>query len=116
MLQHARRLRSPDARNAEPLSIGTNGDRQYVDQQCAFQNRQPGHLGRTESLHGTAHGHPLIRTHPDNGTKAIWFHKSKTETVSGLNSQETQDLCGTLLQSAIKPEFIYLHELAFRRH
>ena len=35
--------------------------------------------------------HPLIRTHPDYGTKAIWFHKSKTETVSGLNPQETQD-------------------------
>ena len=54
--------------------------------------------------------HPLIRTHPDNGTKAIWFHKSKTETVSGLNPQETQDFLESLLQSAIKPEFIYLHE------
>ena len=32
--------------------------------------------------------HPLIRTHPDNGTKAIWFHKSKTETVSGLNPKK----------------------------
>ena len=54
--------------------------------------------------------HPLIRTHPDNGTKAIWFHKSKTETVSGLNPQETQDFLESLLQSAIKPEFTYLHE------
>ena len=54
--------------------------------------------------------HPLIRTHPDNGSKAIWFHKSKTETVSGLNPQETQDFLESLLQSAIKPEFTYLHE------
>ncbi len=35
--------------------------------------------------------HPLVRTHPDTGTKAAWFHKGKTETVTGMTAEETQD-------------------------
>jgi len=54
--------------------------------------------------------HPLVRTHPDTGTKAIWFHKSKTETVTGLNAPDTQDFLEGLLETAIRPEFEYLHE------
>ena len=53
---------------------------------------------------------PLVRTHPETGTKAIWFHKSKTERVIGMEPQETQDFLEELLQVAIKPEFIYQHE------
>jgi len=53
---------------------------------------------------------PLVRTHPERGTKAIWFHKSKTERVIGMEPQETQDFLEELLQVAIKPEFIYQHE------
>src|SRR5512143_1987480 len=34
--------------------------------------------------------HPLVRTHPDTGTKAVWFHKGKTETVTGMSPEETQ--------------------------
>ena len=29
---------------------------------------------------------PLVRTHPDRGTKAIWFHKGKTENVLGMDA------------------------------
>ena len=53
--------------------------------------------------------HPLVRTHPETGTKAIWFHKSKTERVIGMEPQETQDFLEELLQLAIKPEFVYAH-------
>src|SRR5690242_14619157 len=35
--------------------------------------------------------HPLVRTHPETGTKAVWFHKSKTEKVTGMTPEETQD-------------------------
>lgn len=54
--------------------------------------------------------HPLIRTHPDRGTKAIWFHQSKTERVVGMEPQETQDFLTELLETAIKPAFSYTHE------
>lgn len=54
--------------------------------------------------------HPLIRTHPDRGTKAIWFHQNKTENILGMEPQETQDFLTELLELAIKPEFTYVHE------
>jgi taurine dioxygenase len=54
--------------------------------------------------------HPLVRTHPESGTKAIWFHKGKTETVTGLDPYETQDFLAELLVAALKPEFVYAHE------
>ena len=53
---------------------------------------------------------PLVRTHPDRGTKAIWFHKSKTENILGMEPEETQAFLDELLEVAIKPEFTYVHE------
>jgi len=32
--------------------------------------------------------HPLVRTHPETGTKAVWFHKAKTETVTGMSPKK----------------------------
>ena len=53
---------------------------------------------------------PLIRTHPDRGSKAIWFHQSKTERVIGMEPQETQAFLTELLETAIKLEFSYTHD------
>jgi alpha-ketoglutarate-dependent taurine dioxygenase len=53
---------------------------------------------------------PLVRTHPETGTKAIWFHKSKTEKIIGMEPEETQAFLDKLLEIAIKPEFVYVHE------
>jgi taurine dioxygenase len=53
---------------------------------------------------------PLVRTHPERGTKAIWFHKSKTENVIGMDPEQTQRFLDELLEIAIRPEFIYKHE------
>ena len=54
--------------------------------------------------------HPLVRTHPDTGTKAVWFHKSKTETVTGMTPQETQDFLQDLTDRITQPQFCYAHE------
>jgi taurine dioxygenase len=53
---------------------------------------------------------PLVRTHPETGTKAIWFHKGKTERIIGMSPEETQQFLEKLLELTIKPEFVYLHE------
>lgn len=54
--------------------------------------------------------HPLIRTHPERGTKAIWFHQNKTEKILGMEPRETQDFLTELLELTVKPEFTYVHE------
>ena len=53
---------------------------------------------------------PLVRTHPETGTKAIWFHRGKTEKILGMEPEETQAFLGELLEIAIRPEFVYVHE------
>jgi taurine dioxygenase len=51
-----------------------------------------------------------VRTHPERVTKAIWFHKGKTEKVLGMEPEETQDFLDELLETALRPEFLYVHE------
>jgi taurine dioxygenase len=53
---------------------------------------------------------PLVRTHPETGTKAIWFHKGKTEKILGMEPEQTQAFLEELLEIAIRPEFVYVHE------
>jgi taurine dioxygenase len=53
---------------------------------------------------------PLVRIHPERGSKAIWFHQSKTENILGMEPRETQEFLTELLDIAIKPEFSYTHE------
>ncbi len=58
---------------------------------------------------GTPMLHPLVRTHPERGTRAIWFHQNKTERVTGLDPAETQKFLDELLEVAIRTEFTYTH-------
>jgi taurine dioxygenase len=53
---------------------------------------------------------PLVRTHPELGTKSIWFHKGKTERIIGMEPAETQRFLDDLLEIAIRPEFTYVHQ------
>ena len=54
--------------------------------------------------------HPLVRTHPETGTRAVWFHKGKTETVTGMSPEETQDFLQDLTDRITQPQFCYAHE------
>ena len=54
--------------------------------------------------------HPIVRTHPESGRKALWFHPVKTDYVTGYSPEETRVLLRDLLASAVKPEFVYRHK------
>jgi taurine dioxygenase len=53
---------------------------------------------------------PLVRTHPDTGAKAVWFHKSKTEKIIGMTPENTQEFLQQLTDLCTQPEFVYAHE------
>jgi taurine dioxygenase len=53
---------------------------------------------------------PLVRTNPDNGTKAVYFHPTKTENIIGMDPESTQELLSELLSHTVKPAFIYSHK------
>lgn len=54
--------------------------------------------------------HPMVRTHPANGTKAIYMHQGKVENFVGMSPEESQDLVLELLDMAIQPDLTYRHE------
>jgi taurine dioxygenase len=53
---------------------------------------------------------PLVRTHPDTGTKAVWFHKGKTERIIGMTPEDTQAFLQELTDRITQPEFCYSHQ------
>ena len=53
---------------------------------------------------------PLVRTHPDNGKKALYFHPVKAENIVGMGAEESQALLADLLERSVRPEFIYRHK------
>jgi len=53
---------------------------------------------------------PLVRTNPDNGTKALYFHPVKTENIVGMSAPESQALLNDLLERSVRDEFVYRHQ------
>ena len=53
--------------------------------------------------------HPLVRTHPDNGTKALYFHPTKTERIVGMEPEESIAFLDALLERIITPGIVYRH-------
>lgn len=53
--------------------------------------------------------HPLVRTHPDNGTKALYFHPTKTDHIVGMSADESMAFLDALLDRIIRPEIVYRH-------
>lgn len=54
--------------------------------------------------------HPLIRTHPETGRKAIYIHPGKTERIEGMDSDESRAFVDRLMARIIRPEITYRHQ------
>jgi taurine dioxygenase len=54
--------------------------------------------------------HPLIRTHPETGEKAIWVGQAKCESIDDMDPEETQDFITDLLARTVQPAVTYIHE------
>ena len=54
--------------------------------------------------------HPIVRTHPENGRKAIYITPIRIETIAGMKETDAQLLLCELLQHAIQERFQYRHK------
>jgi taurine dioxygenase len=54
--------------------------------------------------------HPLVRTHPETGRKALYLNPNRMEQVVGMERAESDRLLDELIAHAIQPQFQYRHE------
>jgi len=53
--------------------------------------------------------HPMVRTHPETGRKALYFHLTKSQQIEGMDDEDVLPLLNKLLAEAVQPEFVYKH-------
>ena len=53
--------------------------------------------------------HPLVRTHPESGRKALYINPIRIEGIPGMPEEEALELLDRLLEHASRPEFEYRH-------
>jgi len=53
--------------------------------------------------------HPMVRTHPVHGSRAVYFHVTKATHISGMTPQASRTYMGELIDRMIRPEITYTH-------
>jgi len=54
--------------------------------------------------------HPVVRTHPETGRKALYIDEGHTIGIEGMDDAEAGPLLAELCAHAIRPEFVYAHD------
>jgi taurine dioxygenase len=54
--------------------------------------------------------HPLVRTHPADGRKALWVSTGTTRGIIGMDNPEGLDLLQELVDFATQERFVYRHK------
>ncbi len=53
--------------------------------------------------------HPVVRTHPETGRKAIYVNRLMTEHIVDMNRDESDEILATLYHHVEQPRFVYEH-------
>lgn len=53
--------------------------------------------------------HPIVRTHPETGEKALYIGTHAAGGIAGMNEAEGRALLTELLAHATQPQFVYTH-------
>jgi taurine dioxygenase len=110
------------------------GDTQYVNMMAAYDALPPDTRSRIDGLKAVhvyqsrhsarklmalteesrervpdAVAHPVVRTHPETGRRAIYINPIRIEGILGMAEEEALALLGELLEHATQPQFEYRH-------
>jgi taurine dioxygenase len=65
--------------------------------------------GDVSSSSAPSYAHPVVRTHPATGRKALYVNRLMTRRIEGLPQEESDELLSLLFDHVERPEFIYAH-------
>jgi taurine dioxygenase len=121
---------------AQPAAIGilsaqvlppAGGDTMFADQRAGYDRLSPGmqrlvdglfawhrdrglyKLGGLDAPDSEPQLHPVVRTHPESGSKALYLSETMVERFDGMTVEESQPLLHFLVEQATPPEFTYRH-------
>ena len=133
---HSNHPAPPKATMLFPVSLPSyGGDTQYVNMHQAYDDLPAATKGRIDGLkavhvylskysprelrplsensarHVPPPGvHPLVRTHPENGRKALYLNPVRIESIIGMEDKEASDLVAELMEHAIQKKYEYRHQ------
>lgn len=61
--------------------------------------------GKQEAPRNYIAEHPIVRTHPETGRKALYVNVAHTAGIKGMTDDESASLLSFLFQHQVKPEF-----------
>jgi taurine dioxygenase len=75
-----------------------------------YANNSPYYRFQDQPILGPAYPHPLVRTHPETGRKALWLNTRSEVELLNYDDVAGSELIAQLRKHILKPEFRYNHQ------
>jgi taurine dioxygenase len=90
---------------------GLKAEHSYLAKYAELQRRSPWRPNLTEEQISQVKpvAHPIVRTHPETGRKALFVSEHFTTRIVGVPENESREMLGQLFAHSVKREHIYRH-------
>ena len=88
-------------------------ERQRLDRLATVNSLDADHVDtRPEDIEKYAKPivHPMVRTHPVHGSRAVYFHISKAMYIEGMAPDASKAYMADLIERMIRPDIVYHHQ------
>jgi taurine dioxygenase len=95
---------------------GLSAEHTYLARYAELQKRSPWRPNLTPEQIAQVKPvvHPVVRTHPETGRRALFVSEHFTTRIVGVSESESRELLDALFAHSVQPEFVYRHRWAER--